>query len=440
MKHLILTLPALAGSLCLPAFAGDISSPSGFNVETAPAPGSLVGVLTDGTRLLSTGSFGADEISRQLPDGSASLWATGFGSLAGLAESPVTGQVVVGDSFGSSALWLLDDLNNDGDMLDAGEMVPHPAQPPVLSNGATPLPFGLAFAPGSDDLFMSGSTPFGVNPTLGVVTRTSGGAVTVYADDLGFAGGMVFDGNELYVGDLDSTFFVGRVWLLRDLNNDNDALDAGEANIYADNLAGASDLALASNGSLWVSGGTDSVTFAGCVSRLGPDLDNNGTSDQIEECLFGGFAFTGGLHLTEGSGFAQGAVGGGTLEVNDFGFAGSYLLHAAPLAETRVEGTVGPDSAVDIIVTGAPGSAGLFAISFDTVGITVKGVGNLCFGFTGLHALSPLQAIGPTGETSFKITFRDHPSLLGQPLVIQGVTVEDGAFGLGNALDFVFGS
>ena len=156
--------------------AGQFDLPSGFNLESAPSASTVFGTLLDGTVLKSTGTFGADDLLAVQPDGSTRLFATGFGSLAGLAQSEVGGEIVVGDSFFAPSLWSLVDLNGDGDALDGGEMTPYVVQPPVLSNGAAPLPFDLAFAPGTDDLYMSGSTPFGVSPTLGVVTRSSGGS------------------------------------------------------------------------------------------------------------------------------------------------------------------------------------------------------------------------------------------------------------------------
>src|SRR5262245_5505644 len=155
------------------ARAGVITTPSGFNVETQAGPG-LFAILPDGRALYSTGFFGADQLSLRQPDGTLTLFATGFGSLAGLAQSPVTGDIVVGDSFFAPALRVLRDLNHDGDTLDAGEDTPHPAVLPVLSNGAAPLPFDLQFKPGTDELYLSGSTPFGINPTLGVVLRIAG--------------------------------------------------------------------------------------------------------------------------------------------------------------------------------------------------------------------------------------------------------------------------
>jgi hypothetical protein len=413
----------------------------GFNLESAPGTGSVFGVLNDGTVLKATGVFGADELLAVQPDGTITLFATGFGSLAGMAQSDLDGELVVGDSFFAPSIWNLTDLNGDGDALDAGEMTPYAVQPPLLSNGAAPLPFDLAFAPGTNDLFMSGSTPFGFTPTLGVVTRSSKGAVEVFADSMGYAGNMVFSDGLLYVADLDANTFVGRVLSLADGNADNDALDSGEVVEFASGLSGAGGLVQAADGSFYLSGMSDFSDFSGCVGRLLPDLDNNGTSDGLEECVFDGFAFSGGLTLIEGpGGFVPGLAGDGVLYVGDFSFSGDRTIRSAPMASTSLTGTVGPDSLVVITVSGTPGAGALFGISLDTTCTTLFGIGDIAFGFGAPAVLSPLFGIDPNGDADISLLFRELPGILGQELVIQGFTIEGSEIGIGNALDFVFGS
>lgn len=421
--------------------AGQFDLPSGFNLESVPSTSSVFGTLLDGTVLRSSGSFGAENLLAVQPDGSTLLFATGFGSLAGVAQSEVSGEIVVGDSFFMPSLWSLADLNGDGDALDAGEMIPYVTQPPLLSNGAAPLPFDLAFAPGTDDLYMSGSTPFGVSPTLGVITRTSAGAVAVYADSMGFAGNMVFSGSSLYISDLNATTFVGRVLTLTDGNGDDDALDMGEAVEFASGLTGAGGLVQAADGSFYLSGMSDTVDFSGCVGRLLPDLDNDGISDGLEECVFDGFVFAGGLTLIEGAGgFMPGAAGTGSLYVGDFSFSGDRTIRSAPLATTAVAGDVGPNSLVTVTVGGSPGAGALFGISLDTNGSTLFGIGDLGFGFNGPAVLSPVFTVDGAGVSDIDLLFRALPALVGQPLVIQGFTIEGPSVGIANPLDFVFGS
>ncbi|MFT7462898.1 MAG: hypothetical protein ACI9EF_001240, partial [Pseudohongiellaceae bacterium] len=388
------------GLACLSpaAAAGEFDLTPGFNLESVPSPSSFFAVLNDGTVLRASGSFGDESLLAVQPDGSTAVFATGFGSLAGLAQSELSGEIVVGDSFFSPSLWSLDDLNDDGDALDPGEMVPFAVQPPVLSNGAAPLPFALIFAPGTDDLYMSGSTPFGIEPALGVVTRTSGGSAAVFGDGMGFPGNIVFSGGDLYVADLDSSTFAGRVITLTDGNGDDDALDVGEAVDFASGLSGAGGLVQAADGSFYLSGMSDGVDFSGCVGRLLPDLSGDGISDGLEECVFDGFTFSGGLSLIEGpGGFTPGAAGMGTLYVGDFTFSGDRTIRTAPVATTTVTGTVGPNSLVTISVGGTPGSGAIFGISLDVNGSTISGIGDLGFGFGAPAVLSPVFTIDPAG-------------------------------------------
>lgn len=428
MKMHRFTPLALAAGLAAPALAGDFTMPSGINLESVPgAP--VVGTLTDGTLLYSTGGFGAEELSTRNPDGSFTPVADGFGSLAGVAQSPVTGQLVVGDSAGSAALWLLTDLNTDGDFLDAGETLPHPVQPPMLGSGAIPLPFDIAFRPGTDEFWMTGSTPFGFEPFQGVLTRTVDGVAELLLDDLGFAAGLAFDGDTLYAADLAADFSAGRVIVM-------DASGGPVApTVYAGGLPGASSLALAADGSLYVSG------LSSCVGRLAPDANDDGVADSVETCFLDGFAFSGGLTLVEGAGgFTPGVDGEGTLFVGDFSFAGARTFRTAPLADTAVDGPVVQNSKVTVSVTGAPGAMGFYVLSLDVSGTTISGIGDLCVGFAGLNLISNMRTLDETGEAEWTLLFREYPSLLGEELMFQGFTVEDGRFGIGSGLDFIFGS
>ncbi|GJM22867.1 MAG: hypothetical protein DHS20C15_27820 [Planctomycetota bacterium] len=417
---------ALAAALSSTAFAGDFSMPSGVNLESVPGAG-VTAALTDGTLLYSTGSFGADALSTRNLDGSFTLFAEGFGSLSGIAQSPVTGQIVVGDSAGAAALWLLEDLNRDGDCLDAGENIAHPVQPPMLPSGAVPLPFDIAFRPGTDEFWMSGSTPFGFEPFQGVLTRTVDGANDLMLDDLGFAAGIAFDGDTLYLGDIAPDFSSARV--LR--------MDASGGPLapsdYATGLPGASGVVRAADGSVYVSG------LGSCVGRLSPDLDNDGSADAIETCFLDGFAFSGGLTLVEGpNGFVPGANGDGTLFVGDFSFAGARTFRSAPHAATAVAGAVAQNSKINVTVSGTPGATALYVLSLDVNGTTIAGIGDLCLGFAGMSLISPLRTLDRNGEAEFQLLFREFPGLVGEALVIQGLTLEDGRFGIGNGLDFTF--
>jgi hypothetical protein len=434
---LLRALPFGALALVPAAHAGDITVPAGFNVESSPASaGNLSAVLADGTVLVDTGSFGNDQLSVRHADGSLTLWATGFGSLAGLAQSPVTGDIVVGDSFSAPALHVLRDLNHDGDVLDAGENVPHPVALPVLSNGSAPLPFALSYRPGTDELFVTGSTPFSVQPTLGVVVRIAGGSASVYADGLGFAAGQVWVGGSLYVADVDSGTFVGRVVTLTDGNADGDALDAGEVATFASGLSGASDLVRAQDGSFYLSGLLDFSDFSGSVGRLLPDGNGDGVSDGVNETYLDGFGFSGALTLLEGSaGFVPGSSGDGKLVVQDFSSATvDRSVRSAPLATLAVSGTIANNASFTLTVGGERGALPFVLLSTDRVGPTLQGIGDLAAGFGAPFLLLPLPAIGASGDASFTVLLHHVEGAVGVPFTAQALTLQAGDVGISNAL------
>ena len=420
------------------ALAGSLVAPDGFNVETRPDAGPLVIPLPDGGALLGPGSFGAAGIARRLPDGAVIPFADGFGSLAGAAISPVTGQLVVGDSFGPDPLVLLTDLNGDLDCLDFGEHVAHPVALPVLPNGAAPLPFEMAFKPGTDELYVSGSTPFSVSPVLGVVVEIAAGSATVFGDGLGFAAGLQWFGDTLYVADVDSSTFAGRVVTMRDGNADGDALDAGELTEFAAGLSGGSDLVVAADGSAYVSGLLDFGSGTGSVGRLAPDADHDGHSDAVDEAFLFGVSFTAGLSLTEGAGGLQpGVAGDGTLIVGEFGFDGDYIVRTAPFAGTQLTGVVANDEAFTLTVTGEAGAGALLALSLDLQGITLAGLGDLGLGFGAPHLVLGLAALDGAGESDLTVVLHDVGPLVGTAFVAQGFTLQGGEIGIGDALSLV---
>lgn len=422
------------------AHAGDITVPSGFNVETVPSAGPLAAILFDGTVLIDTGTFTDDELSVLHPDGSVTLFADGFGDVAGIAQDPITGDIIVGDSKFLPMLHVLRDLNGDGDALDPGENTTHPAALPVLDNGGVPLPFLMEFKPGTSDLYMTGSTHFSIFPTLGVVVRISGGSATVYADGLTFPAGLLWDGDRMYVADayLTKTFdFVGRVLTLDDGNGDDDALDAGESVVFADNLLGASGIVLASDGSLYVSGMSDPADFSSGIARLLPDADRDGSSDGVTDLFIDGFGFAAGLTLLEDSvGFLPGAHGDGELLVEDFGVGGWTAVRSAPTAVLTLIGTIANDSSFTLEVAGDVGAMPLIVMSLDQTGFTLPGVGNLCLGFSLPNVILTLPVIGGT-SSSMTITLHGVDAAVGLPLSIQAFVIQSGNIGIGNALDVV---
>jgi hypothetical protein len=417
------------------ALCGGFDAPPGFNVETHPDAGGLAHVLPDGSQLLAAGSFGNQSLLRRLPDGTLLDFAGPFGSLAGLAQSPLTGELIVGESAGAAPLLVLRDLNGDLDCLDAGESTPHAVALPVLPNGAAPLPYDLAFRPGTDELYVIGATPFGVSPTLGVVVRIASGSATVFADGLGYSGGLAFHGDTLYAGDLDTGTFTGRVVALRDLDADGDALDAGEATDFAAGLTGANGLAVTHDGRVLISGLFDFGTLTGSVGLALPDGDGDGLSDGVDEGWLTGFTFPGSLFLAEGAGGLQpGASGDALLTVGDFGLAGNVLVRTAPLAGTQLAGSVANDSAFTLTVTGEPGAGVLLALSLDTQGVTLPGVGDLGLGFGAAHVILVLPALDAGGQSALKVVLHGVDALVGRSFVAQGFTLQGGEIGLGDAL------
>jgi len=440
LRYLARRLFVLLG-LAPAALAGSLVGPHGFNIETRPGAGPLMLALPDGGALLSSGSFGAQSILRRLPDGSVIPFATGFGSLAGAALSPVSGDIVVGDSFGANALTVLHDRNGDLDCLDAGEATAHPVALPILSNGVAPLPFDLSFKPGTDELYVSGSTPFSVSPVLGVVVRIAGGSASVYAQGLGFAAGQAWSGDTLYVGDLDPFSFAGRVVALHDGNADGDALDAGEATDFASGLSGASSVVVAQDGSVYVSGLFDFVSGTGSVGRLAPDADHDGRADGVDEGFLHGVSFTAGLSLSEGSGgFLPGVRGDGTLVVGEFGFDGDYLVRTAPLAGTSVSGTVANNQAFTTTVSGDAGAGAMLVLSLDQGGSTVFGLGDLGVGFGAPFLIVPLAPLDGSGLSSLTIAIHNQPGLVGTSFTAEGFTLEAGEIGIGDAVDLLVGA
>lgn len=429
--NIILRTTALA-ALAASAPAGDVSVPSGFDVETDAQPALVAGQLLDGTVLYATGSFGADELS-VLDDGTLVPFATGFGSIAGVAQSPVTGEIVVGDSF-PGRLWLLDDANGDGDALDAGEKVLHPAPFPTPAGGGEYLPFDLAFEPGTDDLFVSYST-FGSDPFEGGIFRVADDVLDDYATGYGFAAGLLFDDGELFAADLDEVTFAGRIVRLVDGNDDGDALDAGEQTDFASGLNGASGLVRDDSGAFYLSGTFAADFSTASVTRL-VDTNDDDVADVVDPEWATGFGFTGGLLLVEGAaGFVPGADGDGALTVTDFAATTvPRTIRTGPLADTGLTGTIQSDTTIEIAITGAPDATGVWVLSLDTTAATVPGVGDICVGFSQPHVVSPMLPLGASGTAVTQLVLRDLSAVAGLDVALQAFTFEDGRIGIGDAL------
>jgi len=412
--------------------------PSGFNAETRLAPGPMIAVLADGTRVLSTGFFGADQLSLQHADGSVTLYAQGIGSLSGLVQSPSSGALVAGDSFSSVPLLVIEDRNDDGDALDAGEVAPYPVPLPVLQGRDPPLPFSLSFRPGaaSDELYVSASNP-------GVVLRVADGAATVYADGFAFPAGMAWDGNTLFVAQ-NTASFVGEVYALTDGNADGDALDPGEKLLFAGGLGGASGLVRASDGHFYLSGVPDPSDFSGAVARLAPDLDRDGLSDAVDPAYVSGLgSFSTSLVLLEGAGgFAPGSAGDGELWCGEFKpdfsqLEGNVIVRSAPHAALSLTGVVANNQAFTLHLAGEAGSAAISIFALDQSGTTLYGLGDLAVGFGAPYLVAPLPSIGGSGESALHLTLHAVGGAVGLPFTLQAFALKDGEVGCSNALALV---
>jgi hypothetical protein len=199
----------------------------------------------------------------------------GFGSVGGLVMLSSRTAVVIDNAQATSAvagetLFLCRDLNADGDCRD------------IVSVGGTPvaevLPFsnpipGMDF-PGDFSGAQAERAPDGSillvtadgAPHNGEVLRvadptTVTSPIAIYADygtspvstvSLQYGGGMDFlaDGSAI-VGNSDLSIGTGAIYKLKDLNNDKDALDAGEAQLLTTTTQGVFDLTVGSDGFIY---------------------------------------------------------------------------------------------------------------------------------------------------------------------------------------------
>ena len=430
------TVAAVVATTAPAALALGVVVPSGFNAETRLAAGPMIAVLADGTRVLSTGSFGAEQLSLQHADGTVTLYAQGIGSLSGLVQSPSSGALVAGDSFSAVPLLVIADLNSDGDALDPGEVAPHPVRLPVLQGRSPPLPFSLSFRPGapSDELYVSASNP-------GVVLRVAGGVASVYADGFDFPAGMAWEGDTLYVAQSTASF-AGEVYALTDGNADGDALDPGEMLLFASGLGGASGLVRAADGHLYLSGVLDPSDFSGAVARLAPDLDRDGLSDAIDPAWVSGLgSFSSSLVLLEGAGgFVPGSAGDGELWCGeflpDFGppLSGNVIVRSAPHAALSLTGVVANNQSFALHLAGEPGSSAVAVFALDQSGTTLYGVGDLAIGFGAPYLVAPLPPIGASGQSTLGLTLHSVGGAVGLPFTLQAFALESGEVGCSNAL------
>jgi hypothetical protein len=150
-----------------------------------------------------------------LDAGERFLWGTGLSNAAELTA--YESGILVLDSVADRALYF-EDINLDGDALDAGESVP-------WSEGFT-NPFGIDVGP-DGSVFLSDFATHQVFRARDI--NADGDALDtseklLYAENIQGAVSILASGNEQYV----VAFNSGQVHQLRDTNGDGDALDVGE--------------------------------------------------------------------------------------------------------------------------------------------------------------------------------------------------------------------
>ncbi|HVM95815.1 MAG TPA: hypothetical protein VMT89_05470 [Candidatus Acidoferrales bacterium] len=281
----VLAIGLLAARVASAAIVG----PSGYIVGSIPLPGASQGdVAVVGTSIVvGQGTFGAgnESVIRRDFDGTVTTLANGFNSLSGFAIGPQGDLLFVADN-GFEQMGAV-----TGDTLFAID-APRTATMAVAAVGhevAAPgtIPFAQGVAVSSSGQLLVSNAVGGSSGTVlrhrsflypPFVTQASGFSLTA---------GMVFAPNgHLFVGDLDSTTFVGRVVEL-----DGNGAAVGT---LAGGLSGASDLTMDRDGNVLVSGGfTGDFSSSTIVS-----IDAHGTVNEFAH----GFSFSSGLDVDPISG------------------------------------------------------------------------------------------------------------------------------------------
>ncbi len=160
------------------------------------------------------------------------------------------------------------------------------------------------------------------------------GENTVWADDLSLPLGMVTDGPAVYVTTTGLPAGQNRIVRLEDVNGDGDALDAGESMTWSDGFNGPVGLVRASDGSIYVT-----ELFDNEVWRL---LDLTGDGDALdagEKTLFAaGIDGPVGMLISADGFFVAAGTAGRTHRIEDLNGDGDALdatentVHATQLA------------------------------------------------------------------------------------------------------------
>jgi len=179
------------------------------------------------------------------------------------------GQTCLVSEYYGGNIWRMEDVNGDGDALDAGEKV-------LWGNGFTRL--GEMETAGWAVLAVEEGLTSGANQIVRLEDLNRDGDAldtgerTVWADGLGSPRSVTQGaGGNWYVTELSND----QVWRLVDTNGDGDALDTGERTLYADGLVSPYS-AMVHEGDLLV---TEYSASDGQVHRL---ADVNGDGDALD--------------------------------------------------------------------------------------------------------------------------------------------------------------
>jgi hypothetical protein len=286
-----------------PGHAGAQVVAPGYIVGTIPLPATVQGdVAVVGTTLfVGQGSFGAgqQQVVRRTWDGSVTTLITGLNSIGGLAASHSylfvsdNGGELLGAATGDTLFALAAPLTATGPQSAAGLEVAAPGT----------IPYAQAVVIGPDG-----------EPYVGNAVGFGGGEAlkhrsffylpfTPYLSGYDYIAGLAFDQDgKLFVGDLDSTTFEGKVFVFDPVTNTQSPLVTG--------LSGAYDQAFDHKGRLVVSGGFTSDYSSSTLVAIDTTTS---TVTQIAE----GFAFSSGIHIDPIS---------GRIYVVDFGVQNVFTL------------------------------------------------------------------------------------------------------------------
>ncbi len=205
-----------------------------------------------------------------LDAGEKTVWADGLSFPLGLVtDGPAVYVASTGLPAGQNRIVRLEDVNGDGDALDAGESM-------TWADGLTD-PFGLDRAP-DGSIYVTDLADDEVLCLLdlnGDGDALDAGEKTLFATAIEGAAGMLIRDDGFYV----AARKADRTHRIEDLNGDGDALDAAENTVHATPLADVNDMVDAGGGCYYAS------SLTGAIVRIVCDTNGDGDAQDIGEIL-----------------------------------------------------------------------------------------------------------------------------------------------------------